>query len=175
MFRTELESEAGERWLCNVSDPLTGFYSVFPILLSHCFCLCHLSFYLCPNFIKIIRIGFLFFRGFSLTFLFNCSHVKFSLFLHYYLSCWSTSFFMRSFVAVENFPQYSLGVYPPTSSADSKTTLVKLSLKLSIFPFILSISCEYLLFWILITYWFNLSLTVQIFGFFILNNFSFSL
>ena len=83
-------------------------------------------------------------------------------------------FFFKPLVAVENFLLFSLGVFPPTSSADSKTTLVRLSFMLSTSPFTSSYSCEYL-FWILIANLSDFSLTVGIFDIFILNNFSLSL
>ena len=62
--------------------------------------------------------------------------------------------------------------FPPTSSPNSKTTLVRLSFKLSITIHLVT-SCEYL-FCSVITNSSHFSLTVGIFGF-ILNNFSFSL
>ena len=52
-------------------------------------------------------------------------------------------FLIRSFVIVENFLLFFLGAYSPTSSANSKTTSVRLSFKPTIYPFISSVSCDY--------------------------------
>ena len=85
------------------------------------------------------------------------------------LLCFVLSTF--SLMAIESLLLFSLGTFPPTSSADSKTKFVRLSFKLYMSPFTLSTSSEYML-WIVIANSSDFSLNVGIFGLFILNNFS---